>query len=188
MASTAPDTPDLAGRLRDFRRAISQPRPASPAGPKGGGSGKGGVEMPAVPQTGFGVGNLEFESRDFDWSDYGKAIYIAIWRAWHNRLYMTSSNFDRWAAARMNWSLEHTTGVRFVITRSGDVEDIVVETESGCIPLDASARDALDEVVLPPLPDDFPRDQERVHARFIATGDIRSMRNALAYMHSRGYF
>ena len=190
MRSTVPDTPDLAGRLRDFRRAMSQPRPASPTGPKGGGSGDGGadIDIARLPATGFGMGNLEFESRDYDWSSYGKQVYLAIWRAWHNRLYVTTSNFERWAAVRQNWALEHASAVRFVITRKGDVEDIVIETESGCVPLDASAQDALDEVVLPPLPEDFPREQERVHARFMAQGDIRSMRRALEWYRSHGYF
>jgi hypothetical protein len=185
---TVPDSPDLTGRLRDFRRALSQPRPASPKGPEGGGSGEGGVQFPALPETGFGVGNLQFESRDYDWSDYGRAVYVAIWRAWHNRLWMTVGNFERWATVRTDWGLDHTSRVRFTITRSGQVEGVAVETESGCIPLDASAYDALREVVLPPLPADFPRGAENVQARFIATGDVRTMRRGLGWLKGQGYF
>ena len=55
-------------------------------------------------------------------------------------------------------------------------------------PLDASAADALREVVLPPLPADFPRGSETVHGRFIATGDIRTMRRTLEFLRRAGYF
>ena len=56
----------------------------------------------------------------------------------------------------------------FTIQRNGEVTGIILEGPSGCYPLDDSALDALREVILPPLPKDFPRDQETVHARFIA--------------------
>ena len=48
--------------------------------------------------------------------------------------------------------------------------------------------DALREVILPPLPPEFPRDQETVHARFIADGDVRTMRRFLAQLKRAGYF
>ena len=63
-----------------------------------------------------------------------------------------------------------------------------LETPSGCYPLDDSALDALREVILPPLPRDFPRGQETIHARFIAEGDVRSMRSNLAYLKRMGAF
>jgi hypothetical protein len=72
--------------------------------------------------------------------------------------------------------------------RSGEVVDIAIETPSGCYPLDDSATDALKEVVLPPLPSDFQRDQEIVHARFIAEGEIRTMKAYLQQLKSAGYF
>ncbi len=59
---------------------------------------------------------------------------------------------------------------------------------SGCDPLDSSALDALSEVILPPLPADFPRDSETIRATFIARGDIMSMRDAFRYMKQIGYF
>jgi len=144
--------------------------------------------MPALPPTGFGVGNLEFEGRDYDWDSYGRQIHGIIWRAWHNRLLTTSSVFERWAAENRNWMLDHRNGVRFTILRSGQVVDVAIETPSGCYPLDDSATDALREVVLPPLPSDFQRDSETVHARFIAEGEIRTMHAFLQQMKSAGYF
>jgi TonB family protein len=188
-SSSVLDEPkDLQGRLRDFRRAVEEPKPVTPKGPKGGGTGRGGVTMPELPPTGFGVGNLEFEGRDYDWESYGRQIHGIIWRAWHNRLLITSSVFERWAAEHRVSLLDHRNAVRFTILKSGKVVDVAIETSSGCYPLDDSATDALKEVVLPPLPDDFQRDSETVHARFIAEGEIRGMGVFLQRMKDAGYF
>jgi TonB family protein len=181
---------DLAGRIRSFQQALPKPdlTPSNKA-PKGGGKGDGGaLDLSTLPFVGYGVGNLQFESADYDWGDYGRAIYIAIWRAWHNRLWMTSGVFERWAAETQTWALDHRNLVRFTITSDGQVIDVAIETPSGSYPLDDSAADALREVVLPPLPDDFPRGQETVRATFIAEGEIKQMRRSLQYLKDRGYF
>jgi TonB family protein len=181
---------DLAGRIRSFQQALPKPDlTPSNAGPKGGGKGEGGpLDLSTLPFVGYGVGNLQFESADYDWGDYGRAIYIAIWRAWHNRLWMTSGVFERWASESQSWALDHRNLVRFTITKDGQVVDVSIETGSGCYPLDDSAADALREVVLPPLPADFPRGQETVRATFIAEGEIKQMRRSLQYLKDRGYF
>jgi hypothetical protein len=134
------------------------------------------------------VGNLVFESRDYDWSHYGRQIYMAIWRAWHNRLWLTTDDFEKWAHQTQSWLLNHQTQVRFVIERNGQVTGIVTESGSGCAPLDQSAIDALAEVILPPLPQDFPREGEVVHARFIAMGETRAMRPVLSRYKAMGLF
>ncbi len=150
-----------------------------------------GLELPELdrlPESGFGYGNLVFESSDFDFSDYARQIYMAIWRAWHNRLYFSTDEFDRWAYARKSWQLDHQLQIRFTIRDNGQVDGIVIEHESGCLPLDQSAADALQEVILPPLPAEFPRDRETVHARFIGQGDIRALKSSLAWLKARGEF
>lgn len=188
-AVTNADEPkDILGRLREFKQAVEAPRPATPYGPEGGGHGTGGVTMPNLPATGFGIGNLEFEGRDYDWENYGRQIHGIIWRAWHNRLLITASVFERWAAEHRTWLLDHRNAVRFTILRTGQVVDVAIETPSGCYPLDDSATDALREVVLPPLPSDFQRDSETVHARFIADGEIRAMKPFLQQMKNAGFF
>jgi outer membrane biosynthesis protein TonB len=185
-SGSRPDEPrDLQGRLQDFRRALEQPRPSTPKGPKGGGSGSGGVTMPNLPATGFGVGNLQFESTDYDWGDYGREIHGIIWREWHRRLLATSSVFERWGFEHHINMLDHENRVRFTILRSGQVVDVGVETASGCFPLDASATDALKQVVLPPLPSDFTRESETVHARFIAEGQIQGMGTFLQQLRAQ---
>lgn len=181
---------DLSRRLQDFGEALDRARAARPRGPSGSPEGRN-VFVPDVsvsPETGFGVGNLVFESRDYDWSDYARQIYVAIWRAWHNRLYETVDDFEKWGHENNRWMLDHWSGVRFVIQRSGEVTGIVVEAPSGCLPLDDSAADALAEVILPPLPADFPRDREVVHARFIAIAPIMKLRPGLRRMKMLGYF
>jgi hypothetical protein len=145
-------------------------------------------DLSGLPASGFGMGNLTFESSDYDWTDYGRQIYMAIWRAWHQRLWMTTDDFEKWSHRSAQWALNHQTQVRFVIEQNGQVTGIVQEGTSGCDPLDVSALDALAEVILPPLPADFPRGSEIVHARFIAIGDVRSMRPGLGRMKAQGLF
>ena len=189
MTDPPPNASDLAGRLRDFRKTLTQPKPGPPAprGPEGGGHGIGGLALPNVPEIGMGIGNLEFESADYDWNDYARQIYSIIWQAWHRRLLMGVAVFEKWGVQN-GPLLDHQTRIRFTIESGGQIRDVAIETPSGCYPLDDSAREALLEAVLPPLPQDFPRGQETVHARFIAEGDIRGMRQTLEYLQSRGAF
>lgn len=197
-APGAPGGFDVQRALRDFGRNLRATEPG--AGQDGGGAGKGsgrgsgdgrGLNVPdltSLPSSGFGFGNLEFESKDFDWKDYARQIYVAIWRAWHNRLYLTTDAFEKWSFQNQLSLLDHQNRIRFRIERNGEVSGIALETPSGCVPLDDSALDALSEVVLPPLPSEFQRDQETIHARFLATGEIRNMRPSLQYLRDRGYF
>jgi hypothetical protein len=181
---------DVNRALRDFGQALDRSRETRERSESGGGRATN-VFVPdhaSLPPTGFGAGNLVFESRDYDWSDYARQIYMAIWRAWHNRLYQSTNDFESWAQDNRRWYLEHQSQIRFVILRNGNVDGVVIETPSGCVPLDTSAVDALIEVILPPLPSDFPRDQERVHAMFIAMGEIRSMRPVLTQLKRMGLF
>lgn len=181
---------DINQALRDFGRKLARAGSSGAAGSQGKGDG-GNVFVPdlsAYPLTGYGMGNLEFESRDYDWGDYAREVYWAIWRAWHNRLWATSSDFEKWAHETQQWILNNQSQIRFVIESSGQVSGIVLEGTDGCGPLDESAIDALAEVILPPLPADFPRNREVVHARFLARGEILSMRTALSRHKARGDF
>lgn len=181
---------DVARAMRDFGQLIDRAREAHPL-PAPPGSGRPirvfQPDLSAVEQTGYGLGNLTFET-EFDWEDYARQIYVAIWRAWHNRLLQTTDAFEKWAHANGRWELNHQSAVRFVIERSGEVTGVAIEGPSGCLPLDDSATQALIEVVLPPLPAAFPKQREVVHARFIATGDIRSMHRYLTYLKEKRKF
>lgn len=189
-ASRAGEPPrDMAGRLEDFRRALDAPRPADPEKRTGGGSGRGGVTMPDLPANGMGIGNLEFESRDYDWSDYARQIYWAIWEAWHRRMLATVGNFEKWGYEHRRRIISPTSRIVFTIEREGDVADIRVEAASFCFPFDDSAVEALKDVVLPPLPPDFPRGQERVRATFLGEEvDLQTMREGLGRLQAVGRF
>lgn len=186
---------DVSRAVQDLRRYLAeggQLKPPREVDEEEGRSGDpDGIDMPDLqdlPMTGFGMGDMVFESGDYDWSEYGRVVYTAIRRAWFSRLYQTTNSFERWAFGSNVWMLEHRAQVRVTIQKNGQTTGIAVEIESGCGPLDASAADALREVVLPPLPSDFPRDSETIHFGFIATGDIRSMRRVLAYYKYMGAF
>ncbi|MCP3978971.1 MAG: hypothetical protein GY716_06510 [bacterium] len=182
---------DIDRAIRDFGRALDRARAAAPPQPPRPESEPRNTFAPdpaAIPGSGFGVGNLRFESSDYDWSDYARQIYMAIWRAWHNRLYESADDFEKWAYQTNEWMLDHSTSVRFVIEGSGEVTEISIELISGCPPLDASAADALDEVILPPLPPDFPRNREVVHARFVAVGELLALRPTVTRLKRLGYF
>jgi TonB family protein len=169
----------IESRLRNFRSAVQKLGVPSAGGPKGGGTGSGGLDMPDLPPTGFGFGNLQFEGNDYDWTPYGRAIYWPILRAWYARLYLTAGSFEKWAASVRSTMLDHQVQVRFTIQASGEVTDIMIEGPSGCQPLDQSATDALRAVILPKLPADFSRASETVHARFIMEGDTRWVASSL---------
>jgi hypothetical protein len=190
-SSVGPSEPqDLAQALRDFGRSMSRPSREPSGSPSGGGRGRD-VFVPDIselPTTGFGVGNLVFESRDYDWDDYGRQIYWAVLRAWYRRLWLTADEFEKWGFAVGEWTLSHRAQVRFTIERSGQITAIALEAGSGCSPLDDSATAALTEVVLPPLPADFPRGHEVIHGTFTARGFIREMRRELEYYHAAGFF
>lgn len=172
---------DLNRALRDFSRAVATARAASPPTQSSTGLGRNVFTPdPAnVPPTGFGVGQFQFHSADYDWTDYYRSFYVAVWKAWHRRLYYTTDEFEKWWRQTNTPQLDHVVMVRFVIQRNGDVTGIQVLDPSGCLPLDNSATDALDEVVLPRLPDDFPRDRETVDAYFLARGPIPWLRPSL---------
>ncbi len=172
-------TRDLHGALQDFQDWLRSSRtPGGGGHGKGGGGGlPGGLDVPGLPPSGFGFGNLTFEHPDYDWDPYARQIYFSILKAWYRRLYAMCDVFEKWAFSRGDWMLDHQNQIVFTIERSGLVTGVAIETPSGSIPLDDSATDALREVVLPPLPQDFPQATETVHARFIATGDIRNIRS-----------
>jgi len=183
-------TIDLDRAMQDFGRQLDRARAANPPTPAGEGPPRNVFvpEPSEVVATGYGLGNLTFETADFDWSDYARTIYIEIWRAWHNRLLRLVNDFEKWSYQNREPLLEHWNQIQFVIERSGEVSQILIETPAGCVPLDESATQALEEVILPPLPDDFPKQREIVHARFLANGEIRIMRQSLTWMKQNNWF
>jgi len=156
------------------------------SGDKEGGGSRRGIDF-RVP--GGDLGDFSFEDKDYDWNDYHSQMYYAILRAWYNRLYLTTANFERWSYLKGGRALRGSVLIRFVIERTGAVSSIEVLEPSVMPPLDESARAALKEVILPRLPADFPKDREGVTGRFIMdVDDLGYFKQGLAYQKSRGLF
>ncbi len=180
---------DLNSAMRDFQRQMDQSRQSRPAQP-GGGS-KQNVYVPdlgTLPMQGAPYGILEFSSRDYDWSEYSSQIYWAILKAWYLRIYRTTADFEKWAHTNGRYLLNHNTTIEFVIERTGNVSGLRLIRGSSCGPLDDSALDALAEVVLPPLPNDFPRDSELLRGTFVARAEVMALRPMLRQLYNQGFF
>lgn len=185
--SRTPPTFDLGRALREFDGAV---RDAQATRPRSGGKPTNVFRPDALdlPTQGFGVGELTFTSADFDWSDYGRQVYIAIWREWHRQMFYGTDEFERFAHRRQRWLMEDWNRLEFTIVRDGGVARVQLLRESELEPHDDATVRTLEGVVLPPLPAAFPRAEETVKARFLIYGDIRTMRRHLDAMRRRGYF
>jgi hypothetical protein len=178
--------PSINQALRQFREQVNATRPEPAA--RGTFENVFVPDLAELPLAGSPYAFLEHESRDFDFSDYDRQIYFLILFAWYERLYETSSEFEKWGFRNRTAYLDHRSKITFTIQKNGDVTGITLSGPAGCPPLDTSAMDALDEVILPPLPAEFPRDAEVIHATFLAQGDIRSLRPHFERMKRAGYF
>lgn len=183
-----PFGPSIDERISDFGRAGRRLRETVPSQSAQAPRNVFEPDWSGLPSTGQALGNMVFESGDYDWTEYQRQIYWIIWRAWHRRLLARVDDFEKWAQENETWFLDHINAVRFTIESNGEISSIVLETESGSVPLDLTAVEGLDESVLPPLPDDFPRDRETVHAQFIGHGPIASMRRNLRAYRTAGWF
>jgi CubicO group peptidase (beta-lactamase class C family) len=182
-----PPSFNLGEALREFEGALNAAQAAQPR--------TGGVpvnvfrpDAAELPFAGFGVGNLEFGTRDYDWNDYGRQIYVAIWREWHKQLYYGVDEFERWAHQNQEWLAKARDKLEFVIESNGEVSRVTLLGGDGMDPLDDSTRRTLESVVLPPLPEDFPKDREIIRANFFLSGDLHTMRRSLEWMLKNGYF
>lgn len=151
-----------------------------------GGGARRGIDF-RVP--GGDLGDFSFEDKDYDWNDYHSQMYYAILRAWYNRLYLMTGNFERYSYLKGGRALRGKVLIRFVIERSGAVSSIEVLEASVMPPLDESARGALKEVILPRLPADFPKEREAVTGRFIMDiDDVGLFKQELAWGKRQGEF
>jgi len=149
-------------------------------------------DFPSLPSSTFGMGNLVFESGDYDWTNYARQVLVILERAVNRRVYVTLDDFERWAHENDNYVIrpDQRVGVRFVIERSGEIVGIQIEGRSGVTPFDAAVQDSLEEAILPPLPSDFPRDREVVHIEglFPAGAPILQLRTAYTRWKAMGLF
>ena len=133
------------------------------------------------------MGNLEFSSPDFDWDDYGRQIYVAIWRAWHRRLLFSTEEFNRWGL-KNGMYLNHQNRVVFTIERNGQVTGVAVETPAGCMPLDQSGGGCPQRGGVAPATRCLPPGQRDRSGSLLDEGGIRGMRRGLQRLKNAGYF
>lgn len=193
-----PDPSEAQDSWAQRNRASSRTTPIP-----GGGSlpqpqqGRGGRE--GAPGTGvdFNIGkgggmfgDIQFESGDYNWSDYSSKAYWAIYRAWLRELYNRVPRFERDQAYLKLPMVEGEVQVRFTLTRPNGVEEIEILSPSVYPALNEGSTAALRRVVMPPLPSDFPRDRERVIFRFVVSGfhSARELQYQLEWSRDRGEF
>ncbi|RMG44993.1 MAG: hypothetical protein D6718_08750 [Acidobacteria bacterium] len=171
------------------------PEPAAPpASTAPGPSAPAPVRPPPVPdldipfEGGLAGGDLRFDSPDYDWSDYATKLYFAIYRAWLRELdshLMRIARDQRLAGG--GGEIAFDTVVHFIIERKGAIGGIEVLVPSANRSGDDAATSALRRAVVPPLPDDFPRDREGVTAVFrVRADDIRQIERWLRRLKRMG--
>lgn len=173
--------------------------PNEPVRPQPEGPGRGRAGRPGAPGSGadFNVGmgggyfgDVMFESGDYNWSDYSTKVYFAVFRAWLREMDGRIPRFERDQALRSLPNLDGEVAIRFVLHRNGEVDQLEILRESPVPSLDEASSAALKRAVLPALPSDFPRDQERVTFLFRLVGfeSARQLQMQLEYSHARGDF
>ncbi|GAB4368454.1 MAG: hypothetical protein Kow0062_01670 [Acidobacteriota bacterium] len=144
-----------------------------------------------VPATGgFWADNLRFDSRDYDWSDYSTKLYFAVYRAWLRELHGRIRRFERDQALLGLPSLDAEVTIHVTLHRDGSVSDLRILDASVLPTLDDASAAAIQRAVIPPLPEDFPRDAEGVTWRFRISRfeTARQMERQLEWMRYRGEF
>jgi len=122
---------------------------------------------PAYPVK---VGSISFDSKGADFGPWLAEFHrrvLAEWNrnitAWHEKLWreivgapQAPDAMKQNAFARRINSTFGVTGIVFLVTREGSVIDLELVRPSGVVELDRSVQKTLRNVLLPPLPDDYP--------------------------------
>ncbi len=159
-------------------QAVAPPEKTPPRAPQG-----GSLEWqfnnpnPAYPVK---LGSLSFDSKGAYFGDWRKEFHIRVlaeWnrniREWHTRVMNEIASAAIPAdpavwnayAQRIN-STRGVTGINFIVTREGSVIALELVHPSGTVELDRSVQKTLRNVLLPPLPDDYPDDMLPIQAGF----------------------
>ncbi len=170
--------------------APSSSRTEGPRGARPGNPGQRGSGSDFKVGMGGMFGDLEFDSGDYPWDEYSRKVYWAIYRAWLRELYNRVPRFERDQAMNHLDMLEGECTIHFVIHRDGSVDTIDVRVPSPMRALDEASSAALARAVLPPIPRDFPRNQEGVAFRLRVSGfqSSRQLQLQLEYARSNGDF
>lgn len=156
---------------------------------------RGGVRqqlpgMEAEIQGGYFNQNLKFDSKDYQWSDYATKLYFAVYRAWLRELHGRIRRFERDQTLQNLRTLDGQVAIHFTIHRDGSVSRLQMRSASPMPALDEASKAALKRAVIPPLPDDFPRDSEGVTFGFELRGfrSAQQLERQLEWSRARGQF
>jgi TonB family protein len=119
---------------------------------------------------GLWADNIKFDSKDYNWEEYSTKLYFAVYRAWLRELLGRVRRFERDQILNDLNLIEGQVSIRFRLVRDGSARGVSVVDPSVIPTLDEASRAAIERAVLPPLPGDFPRDEEGVTFRFVITG------------------
>jgi TonB family protein len=110
-----------------------------------------GFDNPGYLQ-GNNYGTLSFDTKGFDWGDYGRQLYLIIKKNWYDRIPIAAY-----------YGQKGKVFIRFVIEKNGSITDLAVIRSSEITPFDKAAENAIRASnPLPPLPSNFPKDAEGV--------------------------
>ena len=170
---------ELNARLPIDMRAQAPPAGASPEPPGSGQQTRWSFDNPN-PAFPVRVGSLSFDTKGADFGPWLKEFHARVLREWEENL--DTWRQEVWDAIvgtrfasdpekynRYAWQMNNTrgvTGVEFVVTREGSIVDFVLVSPSGITGLDRSVHQTLRNVLLPPLPDDYPDARLPIRAGF----------------------
>ncbi|HEY0144158.1 MAG TPA: energy transducer TonB [Thermoanaerobaculia bacterium] len=140
-------------RLANLNDAI-----ASAGRPTRGGGGDG-LDIPGTDggeKGSFAQGPVSFESEWFDWGEYTQGMVSKIRVHW----YAAMPQFIR-------TGMKGRVVIRLTIHRDGRISDVTILEPSGVPPYDHAAKKAIEQSSpLKPLPENFPKETERVTCVF----------------------
>lgn len=176
-AASRPEPTPLPERPSRPPTSGERPRPRRP------------LDFNAQIQGGY-FGDLKFDSSDYNWSEYSTKVYFAVYRAWLRELFSRVLRFQRDQSLLGLPNLDGKVHIHFVFHRDGHVDQIQVVSPSPIPTLDRASSVALERAVLPPLPADFPRDQEGITFSFEIFGfqSAQQLERRLKYSRYQGEF
>ena len=170
---------ELTGRLPVDMRAQAPPAGSDAAVPPSGPQTRWSFDNPN-PAFPVRIGTLSFDTKGADFGPWLKEFHARVLReweenldAWRNEVWEAivgtrfASDPEKWN--RFAWQMNNTrgvTGVEFVVTREGSIVDFVLVSPAGVTGLDRSVHQTLRNVLLPPLPDDYPDQRLPIRAGF----------------------
>ncbi|MFQ5764953.1 MAG: energy transducer TonB [Rhodospirillales bacterium] len=126
------------------------------------------------------IGHLSFDSKGADFGPWLREFHRRVLNEWHRNLEawsldvwrnISASRFIPDQEKRMRHAyrmsrVRGVTGIDFVVTREGSVVSMQIVHRSGNEGLDRSVQRTLRNVILPPLPDDYPDETLPIRAGF----------------------